>query len=206
MNNKQQKEKSKRMIRDTRYAIRGYEGFSLMEMLVAIFIFALVMITVVFVFSKIVVAQKKARAIQQNMEDARFAMELMAKTLRTSSVASNDNVTIDVYNFSQDRCVRYRFENNKVRTGFTSPDNPPGGKDGCTNFGGTSLQDMTNNFINNVEFAVQESSINLNPLLSIRGYARISVEICSDPGCPAGSDKQVLQTTVSLRDYNEVNP
>ena len=70
-----------------------YRGFSFVELVVAIFIFTLVMITMSSTYGKFFVAQKKTRAVQQNAEDARFAMELIAKSLRTSKVLSCNGET-----------------------------------------------------------------------------------------------------------------
>jgi len=173
-------------------------------MLVAIFIFSLAMITVVFIFSKIVVAQKKAKAIQQNMEDARYAMEVMAKTLRTSSISSVNSAnatTVDSYDYSQDRCIRYKLAVNKIQMGFVSP-GFPGDKSTC-NFGNiniTNTSDLINKYIGALSFNYTQSTS------SVMGKVTISMKICSDEACSSDNDSQILQTTVSLRDYSEVSP
>ncbi|PJA87728.1 MAG: hypothetical protein CO140_02745, partial [Candidatus Moranbacteria bacterium CG_4_9_14_3_um_filter_40_7] len=61
------------------------KGFTLIEMMIAIFIFSLMMIAVTEIFSSSFGGYGNARNIQKDLEDAQFVMGQIAKTLRTSS-------------------------------------------------------------------------------------------------------------------------
>ena len=107
-------------------------GFSLTEMLVAMFVFSLVITIVFTAFSGLAGNKKQATATQKNMEDAKAAFEYMAKTIRMSSYftqqnggcASVDNdgngdkncTTIQMYNNSTGKCVAFLFETKTANT------------------------------------------------------------------------------------------
>lgn len=177
------------------------QGFTLLELLVSVFIFSLVMITVVALFTRFVTFQKRSQSIQQNMEDARYVMELMAKTLRTSSVVSSTASSINLYDYSQDKCIIYRFNAGakEIEGGSRSP-GTTGDKDSC-NFGLIAPTSMVNNSINSMALSVTQS------VPGVVGKVTISTVICSSSGCSgAENDRASLQTTVSLRDYTESSP
>lgn len=188
-------------------------GFTLVELLLSIFIFSLIMLTVVALFSKFVTFQKRAQGIQRNMEDAVYAMELMAKTLRTSSVVSCDNGgacpvppaaanSIEIFDYSQNKCIRFYRQgaNNQIRMGWTSTD--LSGCDYNAIAAGTDIQ-MANNYLANLDFR----AIKTDGAASQVGKVTISMEICSTATCAgAENDAANMQTTVSLRDYAETNP
>jgi prepilin-type N-terminal cleavage/methylation domain-containing protein len=179
------------------------QGFTLIELLLAVFIFSLVMITAVFLFVRFVTFQKRATGIQQNMENARYAMELMAKTIRTSSVVSCAGAatcpptaeSIELYDYSQNKCVRYYKQDNKIWSGSISNDRAE--CDSITAYGitGTSI---VNNYIDNLTFR----AIKTDAAAFQVGKVTMSVEVCSTDFCSgAENDRATLQTTVSLRDY-----
>jgi prepilin-type N-terminal cleavage/methylation domain-containing protein len=114
------------------------KGFTLVEMMIAIFIFLLMMIAIVQIFAQQIVAYRHARSVQNDMENAQFAMNYIAKTLRTASVIGstekgdllqymqdnylNDDFAIQqigtlssggeglmVYDFSQEKCLKFTF-------------------------------------------------------------------------------------------------
>jgi len=186
-------------------------GFSFVEMIVAIFIFALVVTASSGVFVKMIKSYKSAREIQRDLEDAQYAMNLMAKTIRTSSVVSCSNDggsnfnliclsvpginAARVYDYSQDRCVTYRFSSNKLKVRSDSP-STPGDKSTCV--WNSANDDLITNFVSAVNFSIVQSA----PDVAV-GKATISMQVCPASGCPAGSDKAIIQTSVSLRDYTE---
>lgn len=97
-------------------------GFSLLEMIIAVAIFSLVMIVLVSTFVSMVSVRKKTREIQQNMENARVAMNSVAKALRNSDIivpALDGNASIiRTYNYSQERCEQYEFNDNDLVYSF----------------------------------------------------------------------------------------
>lgn len=59
------------------------KGFSAIELLVALFIFSLVIIAGVDVMLQVMAAQAKAVAVKSVLDNARFSLELMTRELRT---------------------------------------------------------------------------------------------------------------------------
>lgn len=172
-----------------------------MEMIVAIFVFSLVMTTVTATFVSVINSRKKVKAIQQDMEDARYAMELMAKSLRTSSVTSSDSADIRIYDYSQGKCIEYKFDSasNKLQSGSGTPTDPDDAIGTC-NYG--TLSNLTNGNISDVHFVAAKSVGGAKV-----GKVTIALKVCYNDICSgSGGDTAMIQTTVSLRDYQEVNP
>lgn len=67
---------------------KAHQGFSLIEILVAASVFALIMIMVGSVFVSSLVLQRRAFNIQQVEENATFILETLAKEIRVSQVSS----------------------------------------------------------------------------------------------------------------------
>jgi prepilin-type N-terminal cleavage/methylation domain-containing protein len=94
------------------------QGFTLIEVLVATFIFLLLAVTVVSIFARQSVNFTYLQKQQRNVENAQFAMNFMAKTLRTSSFLIPDGAAspqsdtrLFVYDNSSAKCVQFRFYN-----------------------------------------------------------------------------------------------
>lgn len=113
------------------------KGFTLVELMVSIFIFLIIMTAIVGIFARQIQAYRYARVSQGDLENAQFAMNYIAKTLRTATVlgrngddlrdpvqfgiAQGDNaddfslLRIDspsrlvLYDFSQELCMRFYF-------------------------------------------------------------------------------------------------
>ena len=181
----------------------SHKGFSFLEMLVAVAIFSLVMITAGNAFSRFIAVQKRTRDVQQDLEDARFSMELMAKTLRTSSIMScNSGVnpcppsatSVQLYDYSQEKCIRYAFQSGKIQSASAYTD-----KATCAGAILGGLTDIINKYVSSVNFGVVQSSQSPRRV----GKATISITICSNNETCSGAqrDKATIQTTISLRDY-----
>jgi len=196
---------------------KNKKGFTFVELIIAIFIFSLMMISVTRIFSSSISGYQKARAVQKNLEDAQFVMNQIAKILRTSSVARNPDVkSIVVFDYSQGKCFKYAFRNNKINFGkkeAPDPPDPPSDppspareifeKDPITwcrdnepasiDLTPMAALDVTIGRFNTIESFPGDGTD------SVLGKVTISMSICSNPGCT--SDKTNIQTTVSLRDY-----
>ncbi len=124
------------------------KGFTLVEMMVSIFIFMIIMTAIVGVFARQINAQKKARVMQGDLENAQFALNYISKTLRTATIVGdtekgnlrefiqggpdnkNDfhlykissNVGFIVYDFSQEACIKFTFkEASDEQGGYNAP-------------------------------------------------------------------------------------
>ena len=89
------------------------KGFSLIEILVAIFVFILVMAMLTGTFSSFLKSYSNAKKIQKDAEDAQYAMNLMAKTIRTSGLITvSSPVTafpLRIFDYSQSSCIEYSY-------------------------------------------------------------------------------------------------
>jgi prepilin-type N-terminal cleavage/methylation domain-containing protein len=182
------------------------KGFTLIEVIIATFIFALIMVAVAMTFSSLFGGYKGAKSIQKNLENAQYGMSLMARSLRTSSVvvpnAARTVTLIKFYNYSERRCVGYRFLNNAMQIAFVADpgDSAPDKKVWCSGASLGSYSNVTTANINSMSFYVVPSSS------SVVGKVTISMEVCATTACGSKDDKARIQSTVSLRDYEETMP
>ncbi len=127
------------------------KGFTLIEMMVSVFIFALMMTAIASVFASQIRAYKNAHTLQGDLENAQFALNYISKTLRTASLIGygsnssmqdlldrkqfgtteydNDfylkpieqNEGLILYDFSQEYCVRFTFQDGTHHTSYDRP-------------------------------------------------------------------------------------
>jgi Tfp pilus assembly protein PilV len=165
-----------------------YRAFSLLELLIAMFIFVLIITTVIATFGKMFKYNKTIRATETNMEEVGTAFELMAKTMRMSSkLVASGSSAIYMYNNSQGICVSYRFNasNLEMATSGSVSDNTQCGV-GSSNYGTYTI--LAKN-ISSGKFAVTPTST--SPTMQI-GKATIMAKL---------TDGNIMQTSVSFRDY-----
>ena len=197
--------------------IQNKQGFSLVELMVAIFVFSVIMTAVVGVFARTASSFKRAKDIQKNLEDAQYAMNLMAKTIRTSSIVKCDEdicvssgetyASIRIMDYSQDKCIGYKIDSasKKLQSSIsndiytTEPARIKNAIDWCNDLGAgdfSAFSDMASGYIASGNFYVIPSAS------GTAGRVTISMEICATADC-AGTekDKARIQTTVSLRNY-----
>ena len=62
------------------------KGFTLVEMMVSIFVFAIMMTAIAGIFARQISSYKQTRIMANDLENAQFALNYIAKTLRTSSI------------------------------------------------------------------------------------------------------------------------
>ncbi|MBU2028496.1 prepilin-type N-terminal cleavage/methylation domain-containing protein [Patescibacteria group bacterium] len=177
---------------------RKQKGFTFIELMIAVFIFALMMITITEIFSSSISGYQKAKITQKNLEDAQFIMNQMAKTLRTSSVISNSTSSIKVYDYSTGKCYNYKFEGNTVKVGSYAED-----------IEGEELSAVcSNNFSLSLMAAFYVESGVFDTIPSdpgdgsdgVLGKVTVAMSICQiSSSCER--DRIRIQSSVSLRDY-----
>lgn len=191
--------------------VKNRKGFSLIEMMLAVLIFSLVMTATMSVFVSVIKVKSRAKDAQRNMEDAKYALELMSKTLRTSTIISCNNIdkdqcgnsivnSIEVYDYSQNLCVRYLYNTGTDKLSWGTRDAGASGVDGC-NPAPAAVNALTGSFITYWRVVAKPSDA------TTVGQVTITLQMCSKSGATcAGTnvDTFTAQTTVSLRDYKEV--
>ncbi len=223
-------------------------GFSLIEMIVAVSIFSLIVAAAITSFVSMVNSDKKAQQIQKNTEDARYAMDKIAKSLRTSTiigclvsngdyisgidpntgnpVPNGDSITVNntnacgksdgvrVYDFSQGECIDYIFQLVSGQPTIHSremPVDPSNWQGICTtSYNFIDQLGNTANFSNLVDSDVTGSFYVVPSTENVgsgghNGQVTITMKTCTTK-CDGTDDTGDFQTTVSLRDYEEVNP
>jgi prepilin-type N-terminal cleavage/methylation domain-containing protein len=188
---------------------KNEKGMTLLEVMVAVFIFSLIMVAVVQIFGSSASGYRNAVKIQRNLEDAQYAMNQITKTLRTSTVVKYDPEVeeIRVFDYSipsdSDNCLEFKFDNSsekKLMVGSERDDaqDDCNGSSPLTSPSFLSNKEMTVGRIENMKFDVVSSESGKV------GKVTISMEVCADnsSSCSSATGKVQIQSTVSLRDYN----
>lgn len=182
--------------------IKKQKGFSLIEMLVSIFISTLIMLSVTASFASAFKTQKKAREVQRGIEEAKGALEYMAKIIRMSNnIKSSASNKVSMYNKSLEECKVFSYASGEIIEYSCSPsldENPCANADNsdCSgvsyNNGGSGTKITGDDVLNDLEFSVDGIKIK-------RVTIRMEMADDYDPNAK-------LQTTVSSRDYGDLNP
>lgn len=173
---------------------KNKDGFTLIEILLSLAILFLI-ITGVTVFSiQTIEAHTKSRAMQNALENARFAIEGLSKRIRTSNsinspdglvpnIGITDNVNNDTY--------AYVFTGDKLTV-------RKGGGAAQELVGSPGNIDVIGNFY--VVKSETTGAVDDNK----RGFVRISITIkYNDGGNITESDSVTIRSGVSLRDYGQ---
>lgn len=179
-----------------------------MEVLIALFIFSIVISGVTTYFARIVSANQNAKRLQQNLEDTRFVMNRMAKVLRTSVIIDPTGTTkrhdLRVYDYSQKKCLIYVFNSNvglieRASSAYSGTTE----KSWCA---GLSISNFSQNTLISVSDASLSGFFSIVPSvfdLSNRSsnYAgRVSMQVT----IRRNNTSSTVQSTVSLRNFKEV--
>lgn len=162
----------------------------MIEALVAIFIFSLATAMLAGAFSSFFKNYTNSKKIQRDIENAQYAMNLMAKTLRTSSLVTT-SFPLETFDFSQSKCIVYDYADKKMQYATTTDAAPTKAAD-CTWGTATSYMDITSDDI----VSASISSIKSDPTLNIFGKVTMALNVqdqsAATPAIP-------IQTSVSLR-------
>ncbi len=182
-------------------------GFSLLETLLAIFIFGLVMTSVTMYFANISKANRNSKLLQQNLEDTQFAMNRIAKVLRTSAVVVPNvpdpaATEIRVHDFSQGKCIEYRFVGTEMIEHPASSTDPDGVDvlDWCKNDASFDPDE-----VNVIVSAANGASLS-GTFVVVPSSTTIAGRVTMNATISRGSLSSTAQTSVSLRNYKELAP
>lgn len=94
------------------------EGFTMIELLVVMAIFTVVIGISADIFTSSFAAQRQARKLQDILDNARYALERIAKTARVSCVLNSSAVSstssLKLYHFRRKKKLIYEVENDKL--------------------------------------------------------------------------------------------
>ncbi len=109
--------------------IKNKKGFTLIEIMVSIFVFTLIMTVVSGIFAGFYSSFRISKNQQRMFEQANDAINIMTKVIRTSTVvnmaSSGDTKDLRVFDHSQDKnpCVLYSFSNGVLKMGVGTSKN-----------------------------------------------------------------------------------
>ncbi len=185
------------------------KGFTLVEAVISLFVFMLIMLSLSSTFVKSFTGYKNTRAVQKDAENAQFALNLMAKELRTSTIVSSGGSqpqqSVMFYDYSQKTCIEYRIasvskqlEKRSKPVTLADPLNPS--SDDCNAvFTATSFLPIVKTEIGSVtgnfQFTLSEKIAGGSGAV---GKITVSLQITE------GTQKANVQTTSSLRDYGYI--
>ncbi|MFC1623252.1 type II secretion system protein J [Patescibacteria group bacterium] len=172
---------------------KNKKGFTLIEVLVAMFIFTLMMLATILAFSNLFKSYRESKNIQEDLDNAQYAMNLVMKSLRTSSIITDgsdgEGDTISIYDYSQDMCITYAFysvdDKNYLGSSFFETDDTTCETSTMPAFTPMTTGDVTGNFWW-VKSDGDSNTVGSVTMLMHLGSSKGGVDI---------------QSSVSLRDY-----
>jgi prepilin-type N-terminal cleavage/methylation domain-containing protein len=127
------------------------KGFSLIETLVAVLIFSLAVTMLAGTFSSFLKNYARAKRDQHNIENAQYAMNIMAKTIRTSAVNNGSTFPLKIYDYSQGLCIEYSYSGNKIQYRTSSTPPSPLTDPSTCDFTGITSEDLTSDIITSAQ-------------------------------------------------------
>jgi prepilin-type N-terminal cleavage/methylation domain-containing protein len=88
-------------------------GFTLIEVMVALFVFLIIMLAMSQTFTQTFAGYRNVKAVQRDVENAQFALNLMAKELRTSTWSA-PRLQRWCFMISQSICFEYEIAANQL--------------------------------------------------------------------------------------------
>lgn len=170
-------------------------GFTLMELLAALFIFSIIMMATAQIFSTAYSGYRLTRLVQRDLENTQYVLNALAKSLRTSTVvsASGNQQGVQFFDYSQDRCIQYRISGGTLEMAS----NASSGVADCAGMTLGSFVPVTTGTVTG-SFHVTKSATVGGPPSQV-GKVTIALSIGENSAHTAH-----MQTTVSLRDFGNI--
>ena len=179
-------------------------GFTLIEILVSLAIFTMIIGGVTLFGVRAMQAHMRSQAMQNALENARFAMDEISKRIRTSNNIIGDNFQTggDRVFIISNTGTSYCYEFNDGKLTVKKGDESARDCDDLNNADAVTLvgPEVGSELVTvKGKFYVKPTSIDNNH----RGLIRMVIIVTynKDKSSPFEKDEVVVQTTVSLRDY-----
>lgn len=177
-------------------------GYTLVEIVTALAVFTVIMLAMSQIMGRGILSYKETKKTQAHLETAQFALGLIAKELRTSSVVDSTIAgsasTIKFYDYSQSRCIEYVLDESvgQITRRATSivSDDPNQNRSDCLahTFAGAS-QVVFSGLLDQAVSITPSAAASPDPLV---GKITFALTVGT------ASNASTLQTSISLRDYN----
>ena len=166
------------------------KGYTLIEVVAAMFIFSILMMASSQVFAKTFQSYREIRAVQKDTENAQFVLASFVKELRTSSIvapaAAGMSSSVQFFEHSQGICFKYRVNAGALELASVAATDTAD----CRGKSPASFVAVSTGLVSG-SFQIIPST--LAPLLI--GKITVSLDIAE------GTHHVKLQTSASLRDY-----
>lgn len=171
------------------------KGFTLIEVMVSLAVFLIIMLAMSQTFTQSFAGYRNVKAVQRDVENAQFALNLMAKELRTSSIVSASSggaltSAVKFYDYSQGLCLEYRINASALQVAKAAVAT----FNDCVAASLGSYATVTTGTVTG-GFIITPSVISPQSV----GKVTVSLEISEGPNHTAR-----IQTTSSLRDYGYI--
>lgn len=168
------------------------KGFTLIEVLVSLFVFTIVMTAASGIFASSFSGYRYSKNIQRDVENAQFIMSILAKELRTSTVVSPTGITnsssaVQFYDHSQGRCFNYRINGGAIQV---ASNNAIDAGD-CSGMSPSPFTTISTGTVSGSFYIVTSRDIP-------KRVGRMTLTLNIREGSTHSAD---IQTTVSLRDF-----
>ncbi len=187
-------------------------GFTLIEVVVSLAIFAFIVGGVTAFAVNTIKAQQKSRAMQEAMDNARYAIDDFAKNIRTSSNVKGDGLGQSLFFVSNLDLAKYcyKFDDDVLKEARIIP-NTSGSNDdyngvkSCSDFSDSDFKPVVGGSANSrisVRGKFQFWPTDIHSDSPKRGYVQINVDlIYNEAGLPEDKAQAHIQSGVSLMDY-----
>jgi len=184
--------------------LNNKKGFTLVEVIVAMGIFVLIMAGSSEVFTMAFKSYRSAKNINDNLKNSQYAMNLMTKTFRTSTVKYSTATDLIVYDYSQGTtnpgyCIRYRFTSGALMK--SSANTTLAGCINSTTFS-TALPMTTGTVEGSFDAVASVGNASTHESTTV---GKVTVMMNITNGIGTNSNRVRIQSTSSLRDYTVSN-
>jgi prepilin-type N-terminal cleavage/methylation domain-containing protein len=174
-------------------------GFTLTEVVVSLFVFTIIMTSVAQIFSTAFSGFRVNRAVERDVQNAQYAINIMAKELRTGSVvsASGNRQFVQFFDHSQGKCFRYRINAGVLQVASADSTGVNSGATRCDTMNLVAFTSLSTGTVTG-SFRVTPSTVVDGPPAEV-GRVTIILHIADDATHVAN-----IQTTISLRDFGTI--
>ncbi len=171
------------------------KGFTLIEIIVSSSILAVIFIGIIIFGVNMIRSYQRSQALKSTIEDARYAIEILNKTIRTSHKIDGGGSEIFILDNVDNQSHCYKFENNKLKRKI--------GPDTASNCG--DISEAFTDIVGSDEikvvgtFKLKET----DRAAFERGFIRTNLKLSYTATAQDNfqNDEVIIQSSVSLRDY-----
>ncbi len=173
------------------------KGFTLIELTISSSILAIIFAGIIIFGINTIRSYQRSQALKNTIEDARYAIEILNKTIRTSHKINDGGTEIFVLDNVDNQGHCYRFENDKLKRKI----GPANSVSSCLDINDAAFIDIVGN--NEIKvtgtFKLKETDLASDKRGFVRTNFKLSYATTDQDNFQ--DDEVIIQSSVSLRDY-----